>query len=36
MYKVLLAEDEIEVLSAMLKTIQWKNFGFEKIGRAHV
>jgi two-component system response regulator YesN len=29
MYKVLLAEDEIEVLSAMLKTIQWKNFGFE-------
>ena len=29
MYKVLLAEDEVEVLSAMLKTIQWKNCGFE-------
>jgi two-component system response regulator YesN len=29
MYKVLLAEDEVEVLSSMLKTIQWKNCGFE-------
>ena len=29
MYKVLLAEDEVEVLSAMLKTIQWKSYGFE-------
>lgn len=29
MYKVLLAEDEIEVLGAMIETIQWKNLGFE-------
>ncbi len=29
MYKVLLAEDEVEVLSAMIKTIQWRKFGFE-------
>ncbi|HEX2986540.1 MAG TPA: helix-turn-helix domain-containing protein [Caproiciproducens sp.] len=29
MYKVLLAEDEVEVLSAMLTTIQWKKYGFE-------
>lgn len=29
MYKVLLAEDEVEVLSAMLKTIHWKNCGFD-------
>lgn len=29
MYKVMLAEDEAEVLGAMLKTIHWENYGFE-------
>lgn len=28
-YKVLLAEDEVEVLSAMRSTIDWKEFGFD-------
>lgn len=29
MYKVLLAEDEIQVLGAMMTTIQWEKYGYE-------
>jgi len=30
LYKVLLAEDEPEVLSAIIRTIRWEEHGFER------
>ena len=29
MYKIMLAEDELEVLGAMLRTIRWEEHGFD-------